>query len=89
MNVIVRINEVAVAGEAAPTELDTELDSESGPEEEMEEEEEEEEVIDMEDEEEEDEPESPDVNSAQKWYHLHLIPLNDVVCPKRKEKKKK
>ena len=53
--------------EAAPTEVDT-------AEEEMEEEEEE--VIDMEDDEEEEDeeespPESPDVNSAQKWDHLH------------------
>jgi hypothetical protein len=67
LNVIVRINEEEM--EAAPTEMDTE-------EEEMEEEEEEEEVIDMEDDEEEEDeeespPESPDVNSAQKWDHLH------------------
>jgi hypothetical protein len=71
LNVIVRINEEEM--EAAPTEMDTE-------EEEMEEEEEEEEVIDMEDDEEEEDeeespPESPDVNSAQKWDHLHPLIL--------------
>jgi hypothetical protein len=70
LNVIVRINEEEM--EAAPTEMDTE-------EEEMEEEEEEE-VIDMEDDEEEEDeeespPESPDVNSAQKWDHLHPLIL--------------
>jgi hypothetical protein len=69
LNVIVRINEEEM--EAAPTEVDT-------AEEEMEEEEEE--VIDMEDDEEEEDeeespPESPDVNSAQKWDHLHPLIL--------------